>query len=100
MRMKAAAEWKGKRHPKPTWSQKEDEPREPLLHTAARKGNCEIMQMLLDHSADIDERDERGCTALHLAIEQQQSDAIMMLLQRGIDINAVDREGAPPYPWP
>ncbi|KAK0702406.1 ankyrin repeat-containing domain protein [Lasiosphaeris hirsuta] len=93
VRNEMAAEWKaGPKNPRPTWGRK-DEPWEPLLHTAAKKGNCEIVQMLLAHNADINERNSSGMTALHLAIEYQQEDVIMILLGSGVDINATDNEG-------
>lgn len=93
VRNEMAAEWKaGPKNPRPTWGRK-DEPWEPLLHTAAKKGNCEIVQMLLDHNANINERNSSGMTAMHLAIEYQQEDVIMILLGYGVDINAADNEG-------
>lgn len=93
VRTEVAIEWKtGPKHPKPTWGRR-DEPWEPLLHTAAKKGNCEIVQMLLEHNANINERNSGGMTALHLAIEYQQEDIIMLLLRNGVDVNAADSEG-------
>jgi hypothetical protein len=93
VRGEVAMEWKsGPKNPRPTWGRK-DEPWEPLLHTAAKKGNCEIVQMLLDHNANINERNSSGMTAMHLAIEYQQEDVIMILLRNGVDINAADNEG-------
>lgn len=86
-------EWKaGPKHPKPTWS-RTHAPWEPLLHTAAKKGDCEILEMLLEHNADINERNGSGMTALHLAIECQQEDVIMLLLRNGVDVNAADNQG-------
>jgi len=93
VRSEVAVEWKsGPKNARPTWGRK-DEPWEPLLHTAAKKGNCEIVQMLLNHNANINERNSSGMTAMHLAIEYQQEDVIMILLRNGVDINAADNEG-------
>jgi hypothetical protein len=86
-------EWKVSKKPNPTWSKPRNEPWEPLLHTAAIKGQCDILQLLIDHDADISERDDNGCSALHLAIEHQQEAAVMLLLQNGVDVNACDAEG-------
>lgn len=94
LRDQVATEWK--RH-KPaqsidssTWASKDGEQWEPLLHTAARNGNCGIIQMLLYHNTDVNERNSSGMTALHVAIENSQEDVIMLLLQRGVDVNAED----------
>ncbi|CCC06746.1 hypothetical protein SMACR_00777 [Sordaria macrospora] len=73
-----------------TWTSKDGEQWEPLLHTAAKNGNCGIIQMLLDHNTDVNERNSNGMTALHVAIENSQEDVIMLLLQRGVDVNAED----------
>jgi hypothetical protein len=93
LRLETARVWKGPKEPNPTWGKNKGEPSEPLLHTAAKKGNCEILQMLLEHDVDISERDEKGCTALHLAIEHQREDAVMWLLKNGVEVNACDQDG-------
>ncbi|KAL0471664.1 hypothetical protein QR685DRAFT_210464 [Neurospora intermedia] len=73
-----------------TWTSSDGEPWEPLLHTAAKNGNCGIILMLLDHNVDVNERNSSGMTALHVAIENSQEDVIMLLLQRGVDVNVED----------
>ncbi|KAK0648657.1 ankyrin repeat-containing domain protein [Cercophora newfieldiana] len=89
-RSEVAAEWKAApTNPNPTWGGKD----EPLLHTAVKNGNSDIVQMLINHNVDMNERNSRGMTALHVAIESQQPDAIMILLKNGVDVNAVDGEG-------
>ncbi|KAK0636629.1 hypothetical protein B0T17DRAFT_86028 [Bombardia bombarda] len=79
--------------PQPAHVQRDQQPFEPLLHTAAKRGNCEIVKMLLDHNADINERNDKGMTALHIAIEHNQGKVVMLLLQNGVDVNATDNEG-------
>lgn len=94
LRDQAATEWKMHKPAQSidsaTWTSKDGEQWEPLLHTAAKNGNCGIIQMLLDHNTDVNERNNSGMTALHVAIENSQEDVIMLLLQRGVDVNAED----------
>ncbi|CRK32193.1 hypothetical protein BN1723_003857 [Verticillium longisporum] len=71
---------------------KHDKP-QPLLHAAARLGNCEMMKMLLDHGADINARDIEGRTPLLAAVEAYKGDAIIFLLEAGVDVNAHDEQG-------
>ena len=53
--------------------------------------------MLLDHGADVDGFDERGCPPLYVACETGQLGAATLLLDRGADIN---RRGAGPFGEP
>jgi ankyrin repeat protein len=67
---------------------------EPLLHSASRRGNCQIIKMLLEAGADINARDRAGRTPLLAAAESLQGDAVIVLLEAGgVDINAHDNEG-------
>ncbi|OQD60589.1 hypothetical protein PENPOL_c022G03881 [Penicillium polonicum] len=46
---------------------------------------------------DVNEKDERGCTALHYLVKNfDQADAVRHLLSQGADVNAVDQEGNTP----
>ncbi|KAK5992007.1 Ankyrin repeat domain-containing protein 2 [Cladobotryum mycophilum] len=88
-----AAQWKHEKHPQPNWGPGKDQPPEPLIHTAVKHGNCDIVQMLINHGADVNERDSMGRTPIHVAIENQQAEVLMLLLETGIDVNLCDNEG-------
>ncbi|KAF9869242.1 hypothetical protein CkaCkLH20_13287 [Colletotrichum karsti] len=60
------------------------------LHDAASQGSLAIVEILLDHGADIDAQSKGGITALHLAVKQQEKQVVDYLLERGADIHIRD----------
>ena len=58
-----------------------------LMHAAARYGHADILSLLLEHGADVDERDATQ-TPLHRALFFGKLEAVRFLLDRGADINA------------
>lgn len=48
-----------------------DERGETALHVAAEGGSFEAVQILLSHHADVDARDNRGCSPLHSAFRSR-----------------------------
>ncbi|PMD41336.1 ankyrin, partial [Hyaloscypha variabilis F] len=58
------------------------------LHNAADQGGVTMIQLLLDHGADVHARNQIGETALHFAARKGDLKAIAMLLDRGADIDA------------
>lgn len=54
----------------------------PALHRAASNGHIEIVELLLDHGADINAKDVLGATALHQAAAVQEP-VLHLLLKRG-----------------
>jgi ankyrin repeat protein len=65
----------------------------PLL-CAAYRGNEEMIELLLDHGANINAQTESGDTALHLAAIKGRRKTIKVLLARGIDTRIVNKAGA------
>lgn len=51
------------------------------------------MKALLDMGANVDERDERGSTALMTAAQWGHVDVCRLLLERGADVNKSDKQG-------
>lgn len=62
------------------------------LHVAAAKGNIEVLQLLLDHGADLGATRTDGRTAFHDAATWGNVEAVKLMLKNGAEINAVDNE--------
>ena len=67
------------------------------LHFAARRGNDEIVKVLLEHpKVKVDVRDSSGKTALHMACSEGQSSVCQLLLNKGADMKAVTADNTTP----
>jgi ankyrin repeat protein len=55
------------------------------LHMAARRGNVDVIEALLEGGADIEARDSVGDTALRRAVNCNKVEAARLLLARGAD---------------
>jgi len=67
------------------------------LHLAAESADADIVKLLLDKGAKVDEKDdESGFTALHYAARIGNKDAAELLIASGTDINAKDKQGQTP----
>ena len=66
------------------------------LHVAAQGGHLETVQLLLEHGADVNVKDEEERTALALAIKGNHGEVAIALVKAGADPNTpyVDDEGA------
>ena len=67
------------------------------LHVAAVEGHADVIELLLDHGVDVNERSSGAhrYTALHLAVRYVRLDAVRALLRRGDDVTLrVDSDGA------
>ena len=60
------------------------------LHCAAYAGNCEVVEKLISHGADIKSKTYFGTSVIHCAASEGNIRIIKMLLDLGEDINAVD----------
>jgi truncated hemoglobin YjbI len=58
------------------------------LHMAARRGNVEVAEALLDCGADIEARDSLGETPLRRSINCEKIDVTSLLLSRGADMHS------------
>ena len=62
------------------------------LHTAARAGDLQAVEALLEKGADVNEYDQLGGTPLHDAAWNGQAAIVTLLLDRGAKINARHKE--------
>lgn len=60
------------------------------LHHAARKGNIQLVKLLIENGASINEQNNKGKTSLHLACENGDSDLIRFFITSGADIQVRD----------
>jgi hypothetical protein len=66
------------------------------LHMAARRGNAEIAEALLDCGAGIDARDSLGHTPLRRSVNCGKAQVARLLLKRGADVRSRDNKGLTP----
>jgi ankyrin repeat protein len=61
-----------------------------MLHRAAQQGHLQLMKLLIDKGAPVDERSHDGSnlTSLHLAANEDQIATVKLLLEKGADIDA------------
>ena len=72
---------------------------ETPMHIAAEEGHANILSLLLDHGADVDDQGNQGFTPLHLTSVNGKLEAGQCLLDRGADINARGNFGRTPLHW-
>jgi ankyrin repeat protein len=65
------------------------------LHPASGYSELEIVRYLVEHGADLDERNEDGDTALHFAVFGKTANA-KYLIDSGANVNARNNEGKSP----
>ena len=78
---------------------KKNGPRTSALMMAALSKHAYLLTLLLDRGADVNLRDEYGCTALTLAIAEGRLDMAQMLLERGADPNLPNDSQVPMLSW-
>lgn len=75
---------------------KDNDGRTPL-HLAVCEGRAEVVRLLIDNLADINEQDTLfGKTPLHLAVEKNRTEIIRLLLDHNADVNTIGRFGKTP----
>lgn len=69
---------------------------ETPLHRAAKVGDATMIQLLLDHGADVSAQTQYGDTPLHFAITGRNPEVIKLLLTHGANPSAKDVFGRTP----
>jgi ankyrin repeat protein len=64
-----------------------------VLHTAAYKGNSELLEMWIDKGADLERQDARGWSALLCAASCEHKEAVELLLANGASVEVRDSSG-------
>ena len=67
------------------------------LYYAAMGGHLEVIQLLLDHGADVNAQKEDRWTALHLGVLFGHVQVVEVLLKRGADPHARTKKGETPF---
>jgi ankyrin repeat protein len=60
---------------------------QPLIHTASKNGQIEVVRSLLDRGSNVNERDATQWTALTLASMKGKLQVAKLLIERGADVN-------------
>lgn len=66
------------------------------IQSAAAGGHCKIVQMLLEHNADPNIREQGGGTPLHAAAQNGDVEMIRILLYGGADLTVHNDDGKTP----
>ncbi len=66
---------------------------------AAERGKREIVRLLLEARAKVDQADNDGRTPLLLAALNDHAQVVRLLLDRGADANKADNDGETPLHW-
>ncbi|XP_039559555.1 ankyrin repeat and SOCS box protein 18 [Passer montanus] len=66
---------------------------------AAGDHSLQLFQLLLEHGADVEARDESWRRPLHRACGAANAELVRLLLRRGADANAIDYDGVSPLGW-
>lgn len=68
----------------------------PALWQAVRRGDRDVVSLLLDHGADANAPTGTGVTMLHEAVRRRDRDIVALLVDAGADATARDASGRTP----
>eukprot|EP00003_Mantamonas_plastica_P021847 TRINITY_DN3604_c0_g1_i3.p1 TRINITY_DN3604_c0_g1~~TRINITY_DN3604_c0_g1_i3.p1 ORF type:complete len:192 (-),score=52.69 TRINITY_DN3604_c0_g1_i3:7-582(-) len=64
-----------------------------IIHEAAQQNHLELLQVLLDCSADTEAQTDAGDTALTLATAKGWEEAVAALVQHGVQLDHINNDG-------
>ena len=70
-----------------------DKEGDSTLHYAAFGNQPEVMRVLLQHNASIDELNSSHCSALHISAHKKPPHCVKVLLEFGANVNMQDAYG-------
>ena len=65
------------------------------LFTAVKGKRSFVIKLLLKQGADVNAKDEDGCTPLHRASNKGFPEIVKLLIKNGADVNATDKDWTP-----
>lgn len=68
------------------------------MHFAVNS-SVEMIQLLIEHGADVNVKDEKGKTPLHITAVTPSVEKMQLLIEHGADVNAVDANGKTPLDY-
>jgi len=68
-------------------------PKLPLLHWACEVGDVQIVDLLIQHGADVQVQDEYGRSCLFVALQERNIPLARFLLEHGVDPSLQRRDG-------
>lgn len=70
-----------------------------LLLEASEGCDCAACRRLLDQGADVNGRDEDGCSSLLWAVLAGSEETVKLFLERGAEVNVSNLDGETPLHW-
>ena len=65
----------------------------PSIHQATIDGKIALIRRELSNGANVNQKNEDGCTLLHLAAQSGHKRIVELLISKGADVNAKDTRG-------
>ena len=65
----------------------------PNIHQAVIDGKIALIRRELSNGANVNQKNEDGCTLLHLAVQSGHKGIVELLISKGADVNAKDSRG-------
>ena len=66
------------------------------IHIATKRGNIEILELLIKKGANVNQVDKNGNAPIHMAVKQKNPKILELLLDNGANINHLNRRGNAP----